>query len=104
MAKRRRVGVRGRSVVALALLAFVLVASVVIWRRSIGIGQGRELRELDRQRRELESQKAKLEGDIRDAATRGRLAPVVERRLGLRTPHDSEVVFLPRPASVGEPR
>ncbi|HEX5829844.1 MAG TPA: hypothetical protein VFY16_02610 [Gemmatimonadaceae bacterium] len=104
---KRRVAVKGRSVLALLLLGFVLVASLVIWRRSYGIAQGRSLRELDRELRQLQARKAELERTVRDASTRAQLAPVAERRLGLRTPHDSEVVFLPRTADTaarGAPR
>ena len=96
MAKRRVTG-RGRSVVALALLGFVLVSTVVIWRRSAGIVQARELRELERTRRELLAERARLERDIRDASSRARLVPLAERRLGMRIPNDSEIVFLERP-------
>ncbi|HEU4632249.1 MAG TPA: hypothetical protein VFS08_21035 [Gemmatimonadaceae bacterium] len=96
MAKRRVAG-RGRRVVAGLLVAFVLVASVVIWRRSQGIAQARELRELERQRRQLEAERARLERDIRLASSRSRLVPVAER-LGLRMPLDSEIVTLAVPA------
>lgn len=87
---------RGRARVALALLGFVLVASGVIWRRSHGIEQARRIRELDRQRAQLEGRKAKLQSDIRDAASRVKLGPVVERDLGMRVPPDSQVIYLPR--------
>ena len=36
------------------------------------------------------------ERDIRDLSTRARLLPVVERRLGMRLPADSEIVYLER--------
>lgn len=92
--QRRR---RGRSVVALAFLGFLLVTTGVIWRRSFGIARARELRELDRWRVELEARRARLESDVRDAMSRARLAPVAEQRLGLRVPSDSQVVILQRP-------
>ena len=95
MAKRRVRG-RGRSVAALLLLGFVLVAMVVIRRRSLGIGQARELRELRRELAQLEAERAGLERDIRDASARARLVPLAERRLGMRFPLDHEVVFLER--------
>ncbi len=97
---KRRVRRRGRSVVAVVLLGFVLVSTVVIWRRSMGIDEARRVRELRRELRQLEAERAAVERDIRDASSRARLVPVAERRLGMRFPHDHEVVFLEHP----EPR
>jgi len=103
-----RRGPRGRSIVALVLLGFVLVATGVIWRRSYGIARARELDVLERQRTSLEARKARLESEIRDLSSRARLAPVAERRLGMRIPSDSQVVILRRPSSTtsdpGAPR
>ena len=96
MAKRRVSG-RGRSRVALLLLGFVLVSTVVIWRRSAGIERARELRDLTRARGELLAERARLERDIRDASSRARLVPLAERRLGMHLPADSEIVYLVRP-------
>ena len=87
---------RGRSLVALALVGFVLVAVGVIWRRSAGFARERELRALDGRRAELEAQRARLELDIRDLSSRARLAPVAEQRLNMRYPNDSQVVYLSR--------
>jgi cell division protein FtsL len=96
MKKRRKA--RGRSQVALVLVAFVLVAAGVIWRRSYGIAQSREIRLLDRDRRQLVALRAKLESDIRTLAGRGALAPVAEQRLRMHVPHDSQVVIIQRSA------
>ena len=94
-----RRGPRGLSLVALVLLGFVLVATGVIWRRSYGIARARELDALERQRTSLEARKARLESEIRELSSRARLAPVAERRLGMRIPSDSQVVILRRPSS-----
>ena len=94
---KRAVKRKGRSVVALALLGFVLVATSVIWRRIYGIEQSAELTRLRREQTELEAQKLRLEGEIRDAASRARIAPLAERRLGMKVPNDSQVILLPRP-------
>lgn len=100
MAKRRVRGRgRGRPVIALLLVGFVLVATGVIWRRSFGIAQSRELRELDRRRLELEAQRARLQGEIRDLSSRAKLAPIAEQRLDMHVPDDSQVVILPRPTT-----
>ncbi len=110
----RRAGgrLRGRAVVGLWLLGFVLAASAVIWRRSAGIAQARELRELDRRRAQLAAERTALESDVRTAASRARIAPIAESRLGMRVPADTQVVFLSRAAvppppggdSTGRPR
>ena len=85
---------------ALILVGFVLVATGVIWRRSFGIAQSRELRELDKQRLELEAQKARLQGEIRELSSRARLGPIAEQRLNMHVPNDSQVINLSRtPAS-----
>lgn len=90
---RRR---RGRSTVALVLLGFVLVATSVIWRRTFGVSQSKMLQGLERRRSDLTAQRAQLQRDIRDAASRARLAPVVEQRLRLRMPSDSQVIYIDR--------
>ena len=94
---------RGRPIVALLLVGFVLVATGVIWRRSFGIAQSRELRELDKQRLELEAQRARLQGEIRDLSSRGKLAPIAEQRLNMHVPNDSQVIILPRPSATRSP-
>ena len=88
---------RGRTMVFLGLLGFVLVATGVIWRRSTGVAQARELRELRQRRDALDAQQAALAGAIRDASGRARLARTAEDRLGMRVPPESLVIRLPRP-------
>ena len=90
---------RGRSLVGLLLLGFVLVATGVIWRRSYGIARARELDALQRRRAALEARKASLEGQIRELSSRARLAPIAEQRLGMHIPSDSQVVILPKPTT-----
>lgn len=80
----------------LGLIGFVLVATGVIWRRSTGLAQARELGELQQRRAALEAQQAALEGAIRDASSRARLGRTAEERLGMRVPPDSLVIRLPR--------
>ena len=89
---------RGRSLVFLALFGFVLVATSVIWRRSTGHAQARELRERRERRDALTAQQAALQGAIRDASSRARLARTAEERLGMRVPPESLVIRLPRPS------
>jgi cell division protein FtsL len=93
---KRRVARRGRSTVALVLLAFVAVATSVIWRRAQGVARAADLTRLTERVQQLESEREKLAGELRDAASRRRLAPVVEQRLNMRVPHDSQVIILER--------
>jgi type II secretory pathway component PulJ len=83
-------------VVALTLFGFVLVATSVIWRRSFGHSQSRLVQQLERQRLDLRAQRAQLEREIREAASRDKLTPVVEQRLRLRMPSDSQVIVIQR--------
>jgi len=88
---------RGRTVIFLALLGFFVVATGVIWRRSLGIAQAARIRELEDRRSALRAQEAALEGAIRDASSRARLAPIAEEKLGMRIPPESLVIIIPRP-------
>jgi cell division protein FtsL len=93
---KRGVALRGRSLVALVLAAFVLVALSIVWRRTLGIGQSERLAALDGKRNQLEGERARLESDIRDASSRQRLGVVAEGQLGMHIPSDKQVVILPR--------
>jgi cell division protein FtsL len=88
---------RGRSVVALLLVAFLLVAAGVVWRRTFGIEQAREIRQLEQRRAQLAALEAKVQNEVRQASSRARLAPIAEQRLRMRVPADTQVVILPRP-------
>lgn len=86
---------RGRTIVAIVLIGFVLVASAVIWRRSYGFTQGRALTALMLRKTQLEAVRASLEDSIRDESSRTRLGPVVQA-LGMRVPLDQQVRILPQ--------
>lgn len=95
----RRSGARRaptRLAIALFLLGFVLVAAIVVWRRSYGMAQSSVVTSLEEERRQLEAERARLQRDLREASSRARLQPIAER-LGLRVPPDSMIVNLPRP-------
>jgi cell division protein FtsL len=83
-------------VVALTLLGFVLVATSVIWRRTFALSQTRQVQALERQRSDLVARRAQLRREIRDAASRERLAPLVGQRLRMRMPSDSQVIVIER--------
>lgn len=87
---------RGRNLVGLLLAGFLLVALAIVWRRTIGIQQSETLTALDARKVQLEGERVRLESEIRAASSRQRLSAVVEDRLGMRIPSDSQVVILPR--------
>lgn len=96
MARRVKRAWSPRSVIALVLLGFVLVATGVIARRSFGIRQQRAIRDLARQRDALEAERVRLTGEIRDSSSLARLAPILQR-MHMHIPAESMVVNLPRP-------
>ena len=100
---KRRVGVRGRSVFGILLGAFIIVALIIVWRRSFGIAESRRVQQLERQRSDLEGERARLDSEIRDLSSRQRLGPVVEQRLGMHVPSGREVVILSRQARHATP-
>jgi cell division protein FtsL len=87
---------RGRNLVGLLLAGFLLVALAIVWRRTIGIQQSETLTALDARKVQLEGERVRLESEIRTASSRQRLSGVVEDRLGMRIPSDSQVVILPQ--------
>jgi hypothetical protein len=93
---------RGRQVTALVLLGFLALASAVVWRKSYGFTEGQRLRELAERRTELDARRTRIEGDIRSTLTLRRLGAIVERRLGLRVPADSQIILLTRPREGGD--
>jgi len=91
------IGFRGRTLVAIVLGAFVLIALSIVWRRTIGIAEAERLAALDSKRATLESDRARLDAEIRDASSRQSLGTAAERRLGMHVPTDKQVVILPKP-------
>ncbi len=90
--------------IAMVLVGFVLVTAAVIWRRGYGTAQAIGLRDLDRRRAQLTDETVALERQVHGLAARARLAPIVEQRLGMRVPDDSQVVVLPVPAAASTKR
>jgi cell division protein FtsL len=97
---KRRVGARGRAVVAVVLAAFLVVTTAVVWRRSLGSKHAHELQQMGEKHVALEAERTRLEGEIRVATSRAKLTAAAER-LGLKTPNDSQVINLPRPRASG---
>ncbi|MDQ6828678.1 MAG: hypothetical protein M3081_07410 [Gemmatimonadota bacterium] len=100
MAKRRgraRAALRGRTVLAMAMIGFVLIAAGVIWRRATGIERAQEIRALESRLSELEAQRVKLREEIRNASSRSVLLPIAQNRLNMHVAADSQIVILQRP-------
>jgi len=92
--------VRGRTIVFASLAGFVVLTTGVVWRRSLGVTRARAIEKLDVRRSALSAQRAKLDGDIREAASMEHLGRVAEEQLHMRVPSDSIVVTLQRPSVV----
>jgi cell division protein FtsL len=82
-------------VVALVLVGFLPVASVVILRRVIGVNQQNEIHRLEQQRDALEADRIRIEGEVRSASSRQRLEPIAEQRLNMHIATPQEQVILP---------
>jgi len=85
---------KGRAWVAIGLSVFVVVASLVVWRRSVGVASARDMRRLSDRQRALVSEKTTLDRDIRSAMSRSRVIAEAERRLGLHVATDAQTRML----------
>jgi cell division protein FtsL len=88
-------------VLAIVLVGFVIVASIVILRRVIGVNQQTEIAKREQERDALEAERIRLEGEIRDASSRARLEPIAEQRLHMHIATPQEQVILPPPPRRG---
>ena len=101
---KRRVSAGRRSLIALALVGFVSVATGVIARRVYGVREQREIRKLQRTRDALITERIRLEGVIGDASSRARLQPIAEQRLNMHIPKaDQQVILPPVPRGTARP-
>jgi len=103
VAKRKSASTGGgrRSLIALVLVGFVLVATGVIARRVQGVKTQARILELQRKRDALDAERTRLESAIRDASSRARLQPIAEQRLNMHIPKPEQQIILPRPSSTG---
>src|SRR5688500_19383139 len=100
---RLPVRLRGRSIAALLLAGFVLVATGVIKRRTYGMAQQQEIERLKNRLDGLSAEREMLESPIRTASSRARLGAIAEQRLKLSVATGSQLVFLPRKSSRDTP-
>ncbi|MBA3646265.1 MAG: hypothetical protein H0W63_08815 [Gemmatimonadaceae bacterium] len=100
---KRDVGIRGRSIFGMLLGAFIVVTLTVVWRRSLGFSEARDIQQMTRTKSVLEGERARLESELRDLTSRQRLGPVVEQRLGMHVPIGRQVVILSRQSKRAAP-
>ena len=85
---------KGRAWIAIGLGVFMVVASLVVWRRSVGVATARDMRRLSDRQRALIAEKSTLDRDIRSAMARSRVIAEAERRLGLHVATDAQTRLL----------
>ncbi len=100
---KRAVRIRGRSIAAMLLAGFVLIATGVITRRTYGIRQQQEIERLKNRLDGLSAERETLESQIQVASSRARLGSIAEQRLKLTVATGSQLVFLPRKSSRDTP-
>ncbi len=93
--------VKGRHWVALWLLAFLVVAWVVVARQTAALRMARDLTATRAQRAALDGRRADLERRVRTATSRAVLAPRAQKGLHLRQPADTEIILLRMPGDTG---
>lgn len=81
--RSRRGPFKGRTLVAIALVAFVAVTGLVVYRRSVGVSTANAIAASLKEKASLETERITLQRKIRDAQTRSRVIADAERRLGL---------------------
>ncbi|WP_396200243.1 hypothetical protein [Gemmatimonas sp.] len=85
---------KGRAWIAIGLGVFLVVASLVVWRRGVGAETARDLRRLSDRQRALIAEKTTLDRDIRSTMARSRVIAEAERRLGLHVATDAQTRML----------
>ncbi len=93
-----------RSILAVVLIGFVLLATGVIARRVYGVSQSTKLRDMKRRLEALDADRIRLDGEIREASSRARLQPIAEQRLHMHIALPEQQVFLPRSSKTPETR
>ncbi len=94
MRRSSRGPLKGRAWVAIGLGVFLMVASLVVWRRGVGAATARDMRRLSDRQRALIAEKTTLDRDIRSAMARSRVIAEAERRLGLHVATDAQTRLL----------
>lgn len=88
---------RGRHWVVVWLVGFLVMGAVVVWRQTAALATARQLKALQTTRQALEVTRAAAAAEVRRASSRGVLQPLVQSRLHMRLPSDTEIVILQDP-------
>ena len=100
-APRRRGPLKGRALVAFGLALFLVVATSVVWRRSVGVRNNLQIKRLREEERALVAQQKYLESQMRRATSRRNVVQEAQRRLGMTRPTEAQTRFIVAP--VGAP-
>jgi hypothetical protein len=85
---------RGRWIVFGGLIVFVIVATAVIARRSLGHSDAIAITQLTHRKALLESERLRLTQKIRDNSSRSVIVPLAEQRLGMHLAAEGQIVVL----------
>ena len=91
MAARSRLpwGITGWGIVRV-LASFLLIAVLIVWRRSQGVGTAREMRRMETERRALSAEVVTLNNDVRRATSRRVVIREAQRRLRMHVATETE--------------
>jgi cell division protein FtsL len=92
--KNRRIG--KRSLIAIGLVSFVAVTFIVVWRRSLGVENSRQIARMETRIRELETERKTLQNRIREASSYNRVVTEAQKRLDMKHPDDSRIRYFDR--------
>ena len=76
--------------IARVLSGFLLVAVLIVWRRSQGVGSARDMRRMETERRALAAEVVTLNNEVRRATSRRVVMREAERRLGMHVATETE--------------
>lgn len=99
--RKTRGPLKGRALVAIGLGVFLVVATVVVWRRSKGVANEKAINRMLEATRTLRAQEKTLENDLRMATSRRRVVPEAERRLGMVRPSEMQTRFIATDSGAG---
>lgn len=100
---RSRGPLTGRALVAVGLGLFLVVTTIVVWRRSTGVRMVKQIQRLEEEQRALVAQEKYLENQLRRATSRRAVVQEAQRRLGMMRPGEAQTRFIADPAGLRMP-
>lgn len=85
---------KGRAIVALGLVVFLVVTTSVVLRRYTGYRTGKQILRLQEERRSLHAEEKYLENQLRRATSRRNVVQEAQRRLGMTRPTEAQTRFI----------